>query len=264
MLEGVRFVAQRTSLLDPFLVRAARKHTICLAENPPTAQKLERLGAKRIHVLSNQVSDCPAQVHEDSTPGKIRLLYAGALIYQRGIELGIRSIASLVSEGERSIHWDIIGDGPKLESYRQLVRELGLQEFIEIHGHIDRSELLEAYAGYDGYFFPSLRDACGTSVIEAMSHGLPVICFDNSGPGLLLDESCAVIVPTKGTLETVIQRLSTALKEFSASSSLRGSLRARLIPFLASKGLQRQTKAFAIEELYREAVSSYQSSPEQC
>jgi glycosyltransferase involved in cell wall biosynthesis len=31
-----------------------------------------------------------------------------------------------------------------------------------------------------------------------MSYGLPVVCFDLGGPGVLVNETCGIVVPTAG------------------------------------------------------------------
>lgn len=48
-------------------------------------------------------------------------------------------------------------------------------------------------------------------VPEALSYGLPVVCFDNYGPGELCTDKCAIKVPY-GTYEQSVLDFATALR----------------------------------------------------
>jgi glycosyltransferase involved in cell wall biosynthesis len=48
-----------------------------------------------------------------------------------------------------------------------------------------REELLEMYHRARVFLFPS-HEGAGMVVAEAMSHGVPVVCLDNAGPGELV------------------------------------------------------------------------------
>ena len=59
-------------------------------------------------------------------------------------------------------------------------------------------EVEDRYRSADIFVFPSLRDSGGLVVLEAMAHGLPVVCADLGGPGLIVDETCGRAVSAKG------------------------------------------------------------------
>ncbi len=40
-------------------------------------------------------------------------------------------------------------------------------------------------------FFPS-HEGAGMVIAEALSFGLPILCFNNFGPGELVDDTCAI------------------------------------------------------------------------
>ncbi len=73
-------------------------------------------------------------------------------------------------------------------------------------------KLTTIYASHDALLFPSLHDSSGNVVLEAMSHGLPVICLDLGGPGIMVDESCGQAIKTDGrSYDKVAEDLSKAL-----------------------------------------------------
>lgn len=72
-----------------------------------------------------------------------------------------------------------LGDGPSLDSLRQSVHDLGLEEHIALQGY--SSCVDEYYAEAMIYFQPSLIESHGTAVVEAMAHGLPCVTSNAGG-----------------------------------------------------------------------------------
>ena len=83
----------------------------------------------------------------------------------------------------------------------------------------------EVYREHDALLFPSLNDSGGQVVLEALSHGKPVICLDLGGPGTIVTNDCGRVVATGGrTKEQVVAALADALQEISDSPLLRQRL----------------------------------------
>jgi glycosyltransferase involved in cell wall biosynthesis len=73
--------------------------------------------------------------------------------------------------------------------------------------------------------FPSLHDSGGHVVLEAMAHGLPVVCFDLGGPGSMVDVSCGRVIVTAGrSRAAVVRGLTDALQELADDPQLRRQL----------------------------------------
>jgi glycosyltransferase involved in cell wall biosynthesis len=133
----------------------------------------------------------------EPTPRKpnepLRLLYAGGLIYLKGIPLGLRALAHARAQGADAI-LTIVGDGPAREDFERLTVQLGLKPQVSFRGHVTRDQLLRMYRQHHVMLFPSLRDAGGMVVLEAWGQALPVICFGLGGPGQMVDETCGRVV----------------------------------------------------------------------
>jgi glycosyltransferase involved in cell wall biosynthesis len=67
---------------------------------------------------------------------------------------------------------------------------------VEFAGHVPRQQLIGSLLSYTALVFPSLHDSGGLVVLEALSKGLPVVCLDLGGPGIMVNGSCGVVVPT--------------------------------------------------------------------
>ena len=72
---------------------------------------------------------------------------------------------------------------PLLEKY---VSDNQLNEVVRFIDWVNQDELANYYNSSNVFMFPS-HEGAGMVVPEAMSFGLPVICFNNCGPGSFID-----------------------------------------------------------------------------
>ena len=93
----------------------------------------------------------------------------------------------------------IVGDGPARSGLQRLAAELGVNDAVRWVPWVPHAELHEHYYQHDVLLFPSLRDSGGMVVLEALAHGLPVVCTDLGGPGVIVNERCGRVVQNGGT-----------------------------------------------------------------
>jgi glycosyltransferase involved in cell wall biosynthesis len=106
--------------------------------------------------------------------GPVRLVFAGRITPQKGIDTLLRALARPEMKG---LAWslDLGGDGPQLEEYRSLAETLGLGERVRFHGWLSREAVSRLYRDGDLLVFPSRYEGMPNVVLEAMSCGLPII-----------------------------------------------------------------------------------------
>jgi glycosyltransferase involved in cell wall biosynthesis len=150
-----------------------------------------------------------------------RLLYAGNLFYLKGVHLGLRALARVRAQGVDAT-LTIVGEGPARSDLEKLARELGIAAHVVWRGEVPRQELLGMYGDHHAFLFPSLRDAGPTVILEAWSHGLPVVCLALGGPGRMVDETCGrvVVVANRGENECVAG-LAAEIVALAENESLR-------------------------------------------
>jgi glycosyltransferase involved in cell wall biosynthesis len=113
---------------------------------------------------------------------------------------------------------------------------------------VPQAELGTLYSRHDAFLFPSLHDSSGTVVLEAMSHGLPVICFDLGGPGVLVTARSGIVVPTDGRgPHRLVDQLAKAMRAIVDSPDRRGELQAG-----ALARARELTWTAAVQQLYGE------------
>ncbi len=118
---------------------------------------------------------------EDHVFGK--LLYVGTIEERKGLLYLIDAIAMLPQSLLKKVELNIVGK-PVSDSYSNLLKarinNFGIQDIIHFRGRVDDEELQRLYSESMIFTFPSLLEGFGMVLIEAMGHGLPVICFNNT------------------------------------------------------------------------------------
>ncbi|PTB92727.1 hypothetical protein C9994_13675 [Marivirga lumbricoides] len=144
---------------------------------------------------------------------KFRLISAGRLVPLKGFDLTIKSFAAFIQslpvEEKIKCELVIVGSGPELGSYQEMILNFNIQPYVRFIDWIERKDLLALYRESSAFVFPS-HEGAGMVVAEAMSFGLPVICLDNEGPGEFITRECGIGVP-HGSYKQTIKSLSEAI-----------------------------------------------------
>jgi glycosyltransferase involved in cell wall biosynthesis len=116
----------------------------------------------------------------------------------------------------------ILGDGPDLEATRGRVRELRLDDAVEVPGRVDHEELMRRIAAASCLLHPSEREGYGMVVIEAVSLGTPAIVVrgsENAATELVADGVNGFVVDTAEPAEMA----DAIVRAVEGGSSLRAS-----------------------------------------
>jgi glycosyltransferase involved in cell wall biosynthesis len=107
-------------------------------------------------------------------------LFSGKLIPTKDPETLVRAFARLPKEP--LCHLVVVGAGPLERSLQQIQRELGCERVVW-QGFVNQSEIAHHYSAADVLVLPSLYDAWGLAVNEALACGVPCIVSDRVGAG---------------------------------------------------------------------------------
>ncbi|MDP9339099.1 MAG: glycosyltransferase family 4 protein [Acidobacteriota bacterium] len=103
------------------------------------------------------------------------LLLIGNDFKNKGLDALLRALAEL-----RDLPWKLLVVGDDVRSgYEHVLRDLGIAARVLILQPLP--DVLQFYAAADAYVGPSLEDAFGLPVLEAMACGLPVVCSAQAG-----------------------------------------------------------------------------------
>jgi len=136
---------------------------------------------------------------------------SGRLVPHKGVQLTIEALQHVT----RPIRFDIYGDGAHRGALEQLVARLGVGDKVRFMGWMESHDALIArMAEYRGYLVPSLAEANGIVVQEAMMAGLPVICLKWGGPTMLADADSAILIEPASRAQ-VIRAIAAAMDELA-------------------------------------------------
>ncbi|SLN32578.1 GDP-mannose-dependent alpha-(1-6)-phosphatidylinositol monomannoside mannosyltransferase [Roseovarius albus] len=150
-------------------------------------------------------SDLP--VHEGVNK---QFIFFGRLVEYKGADLAIRAVAQTTPR----VNLTIYGKGPMLPGLKQLSADLGLKEYVKFIDWLPHDQIIETAARYRGFIFPTLAEANGIVMQEAMMLGLPVVTLNWGGPqGLANRQESILIDPTNE--QTVIADIATAMSDLA-------------------------------------------------
>jgi L-malate glycosyltransferase len=105
--------------------------------------------------------------------------------------------ASIILKKYPDLHFVIMGEGEQrhdLEAYRS---SLGLQDRVHMPGFVTNIE--KYLPGMEVFLMTSSTEGLGTSLLDAMAAGVPVVATDTGGiPELILHEKTGLLAPVKG------------------------------------------------------------------
>jgi glycosyltransferase involved in cell wall biosynthesis len=144
----------------------------------------------------------------------IQLLFVGRIVPTKGLELLLCAIGDLI--GKYNIQLDVVGDGEDLAYCKDLAQKLCVENHVHFKGFMDKKILLKYYQQCDIFVFPSLREASGNVIFEAMSCAKPLIVSNSGGPGEVVKNTFGIKIDIENYdqyVHDLIQALESLIKD---------------------------------------------------
>lgn len=136
-----------------------------------------------------------------------RFMTSGRLVPHKGVQLTIEALQYVT----KPIVFDVYGDGYYGAELKALAARLGVADKVRFLGWMESHDALIArMADYRGYMVPSLAEANGIVVQEAMMAGLPAVCLKWGGPAMLANDQQAVLIEPRSR-DYVVRELAAAM-----------------------------------------------------
>ncbi len=142
-------------------------------------------------------------------------LSAGRLVGFKGLNILLRAFEGLIALTDVPIKLKIIGRGEERENLEALASELGISEQVEFTGRISREEVSLGYQEANCFVLPSLYEAFGVVLIEAMATGLPVIATRSGGPEHIVETNCGYLCEP-GNLDALRDTMAEMILNYSS------------------------------------------------
>jgi glycosyltransferase involved in cell wall biosynthesis len=149
----------------------------------------------------------------------------GVLLPDKGQEWLVRALATIRKEfgGCRLL---LAGDGPCRPRLEKLTREKGLTEAVIFAGFVEEIETV--YAALDVFLFPAQFEGLGTSLLAAMSYGIPSIAFKGCAFGEIIEDGKSGILVETESLPGTELAITRLLREQKFARSMGAAGRARI------------------------------------
>jgi glycosyltransferase involved in cell wall biosynthesis len=215
LLDAARDLANVVAKWNPWLHETFAAADLILVKTPDTGDALpHRYRHKAKHIIEIGAPDAAASPQPVSSDSGIRFLFVGRFLFWKGMQYGLRAFARLLCAVPNA-RLTIVGSGPEARRWRRLCDTLGIAHAVEWKQWIYHDELGPVYRSHNVFLFPSLHDSSGSVVLEAMSYGLPVVCFDLGGPGVLVTANSGIAVNTAHRdRQQLVAALADAMKVF--------------------------------------------------
>src|SRR6185437_7578974 len=152
------------------------------------------------------------------THQKLGLIYVGALLDWKRVDLLIAACTSLIGKLDFEVH--IVGEGPERVVLERQAQQSLLTEHIRIHGQLSHAAVADLLRASDIMVHPAMRECGGAVILEAMASGIPVIAADWGGPADYIDASTGILIPP-ATPDKFVSQLADAILSLSKNPQLR-------------------------------------------
>jgi len=188
------------------------------AVSKATREQLERWTTGKAIAQFTAWTDIEVFQDAGSSVGRKRekfILYVGVLIPRKGVHFLLESFARIANEIKDS-RLVLIGktdDDGYARLLTKMTARLGLGQRVTFMGPKTQSELAEFMAGAEVLVLPSLSEALGRVVLEAMACGTPVIGSAVGGiPDMIQERKTGFLIPP-GDVGALAERLKWILQQ---------------------------------------------------
>jgi glycosyltransferase involved in cell wall biosynthesis len=205
----------------PFCRLLYQKAFWTLAATPQTAQALRNCGVSNLSILpqSGIEETFGRGIHPATrfpSDRTTRLITAARLIHWKAVDLAIEALAQTPDDVELVI----LQDGPDFNRLKRLAEDLGISNRVIFTGRLPTlDEVYQEISNADALIHPAVHEAFGQACLESLALGVPVICLDWAGPGLIVDSTCGFAILPTDRAET-IKGLASAIRHIREEKQL--------------------------------------------
>jgi len=136
---------------------------------------------KRVVVIHNGIHLPPSPSYQKLKDRPFVIGSSGRLFPVKDYPLMVGIARAVATFGNADIRFELAGDGPGRTELENLIARYGLQERFILRGHQD--DMGSFYQGLSVYLNTSVHEGIPLTILEALSHGLPVIAPKVGGIG---------------------------------------------------------------------------------
>lgn len=206
------------------------------------------IDAERIDIIKNGVdTNFFTSPNTKVKREEFSILYVGRLVYSKGLIDLVKS-AKYVCKEFPNVSFILIGDGNLRPVLEKMVHKLRLKNNFLFLGIVtSRKELLNYYQRNSIFVLPSYSEGMPSSILEAMSCGMPIVATNISGINeIIVDGEAGLLVPPRNP-----ERLADAIIKLLSDEKLRRKM--------GSVGRKKVEKEFSWKKIAKKVKKIYEN-----
>lgn len=145
-----------------------------------------------------------------------QIVTTGRLYYQKGYVFALEALFKLKQAGYR-FHYHILGEGPDREMLEFVIHEMGLQDYVYLHGRVNGEVVYEYLNKSDVFLLSSMYEGIANAALEAMSVGIPIVSTTAGGMVEVITEGInGKLVPTYDS-QAIYEALKWTINNYDKS-----------------------------------------------
>jgi glycosyltransferase involved in cell wall biosynthesis len=133
---------------------------------------------------------------------KLKVIWCGQFIERKDPLLFLQSIV-LNTATRNLLEITIIGAGPLKSKIDQFIKHQSIEN-VTIRSGVSHDDIFKLMHAADFLVHTSFREATSNVILEALSCGLPIICYDINGMSVAVDNTCGIKIPLVSRAEGCI------------------------------------------------------------
>lgn len=222
---------------DIFLYLTIKKSSVIIGANSSVFKRLKIKDEKKKKHISYLGSHKANNRINNSS--KFQVICVGRFLPIKSFDLALDAFHKFYKNKKRieqdNISLVFVGNGPTQKTIKKKAEHLKLNKAVQFLGWIDKNKIDNYFSESSIFLFPS-HEGGGMVVIEALSNSIPVICFDNYGPGEMINESCGIKIPYSNYESSVID-FSEAIDKLYSNEHLLNEMKNNALNYFLSKHL---------------------------
>jgi glycosyltransferase involved in cell wall biosynthesis len=169
-----------------------------------------RVPPNKVQVVNNGVPAPTATRRIQSNGRPRRVLFLGNLSERKGVSDFLHALAT------PGLDWNIqvsLAGGGDIERYQALAEELGITGFVRFEGWADQTKAAALMASADVLILPSYDEGLPLVILEALAHGVAVICTPVGEIPFALQHGTSAIFVTPGDVPGIATALHQVLND---------------------------------------------------
>lgn len=134
----------------------------------------------------------------------LKIIWVGKFDFRKRLDIALETMATVCNS---NIVFQIFGTGSEgqVNDLKNYCDKLGISDWVQIEwmGNCPNDEIQKAMSDAHLFFFTSVSEDTSTVVMEAISNGLPVLCFDTCGMGYVINDKVGIKISLTNPRQSV-------------------------------------------------------------